>query len=182
MKPKVAPEDREAGSLRVQFQVAFSRGPKGRQRIREARKQAVDTADSRDAAPGDGEASTGPLPRITLLLVLGHRIEAMIRSREIHDLAEAARLIGITKARVTQITNLTLLAPTIQEDLLRLPRGSEARSVPTEREIRSLIGMMLWRDQQRVWAGFRLRLPRCPSFRHHRNHAGVQRDATWTPS
>jgi hypothetical protein len=66
-----------------------------------------------------------------------------------------------------------LLAPTIQEDILALPRGCEARSVPTESEIRSLSGMTLWRDQQRVWVGFRARLPRCSSLRHHQDHGGV---------
>jgi hypothetical protein len=171
VKPKVAPEDREEGTVRVQFQVQFSRGPKGRQRLREARTRAVDAAvPSEDAAPLPREAATGPLPRITRLLVLGHRIEAMLRSGEIPDLGAAARVIGITNARVTQITNLTLLAADIQEDILALPRGRGGRSVPTEREIRTLTGMTLWEDQQPAWAGFRARLRQHLHRRHERPH------------
>ncbi|MGH7372526.1 MAG: hypothetical protein ACREJK_11865, partial [Candidatus Methylomirabilales bacterium] len=121
------------------------------------------------------EALAGTLPRITCLLVLGHRIEAMIRSGEIQDLAEAARVIGITKARVTQITNLTLLAPAIQENVLALPRGQWGREIVTEREVRSLTARVDWECQQRVWAGFRARLPRCSFPSRREAHPGVDR-------
>jgi hypothetical protein len=107
--------------------------------------------------------ATGLLPRITLLLVLGHRIEAMIRAGEFRDLADAARVIGITKARVTQVTNLTLLAPAIQDQILALPRGRKPRETLTEREVRSLGVAADWDDQWRVWRRFQTILLRFPS-------------------
>src|SRR5436309_11345080 len=60
----------------------------------------------------------GRVPRVTRLLALAHRIDGMIRSGEIKHWAEAARLIGVTRARMTQIANLMLLAPEIQEAVL----------------------------------------------------------------
>ena len=49
--------------------------------------------------------SEGKIPRVTPLLALAHRIEGMIRTGELKDWAEAARLIGVTRARMTQIGN-----------------------------------------------------------------------------
>jgi hypothetical protein len=42
---------------------------------------------------------------------LAHRIDAMVRTGEFRDYADAARALGLTRARITQITNLLLLAP-----------------------------------------------------------------------
>jgi len=44
---------------------------------------------------------------------LAHEIERCVRAGELDDLAHAARVFGLTKARVTQIVSLTLLAPSI---------------------------------------------------------------------
>jgi len=43
------------------------------------------------------------VPRVARLLALAHRIDEMIRSGELKNWAEAARLIGVTRARMTQI-------------------------------------------------------------------------------
>ena len=61
---------------------------------------------------------SGRIPRVTRLLALAHRIDGMIRERDLRDWAEAARLIGVTRARMTQIANLLLLAPELQERIL----------------------------------------------------------------
>ncbi len=106
------------------------------------------------AAPSHVAAATGPLPRVGLLLVLGHRIEAMIRAGELRDLADAARVVGVTRARITQITNLTLLAPPVQEGLLGLYQRDLSDSF-SEREIRSLAGTPSWNEQQLVLAELR---------------------------
>src|SRR5438128_2207912 len=60
------------------------------------------------------------VPKITLLLVLGHHFERLVRDGAVKDLAEIARRTGLTRARVTQITNLTQLAPDLQEAILGL--------------------------------------------------------------
>jgi hypothetical protein len=48
--------------------------------------------------------------------------EDLIRQGHVHDYAEIAALGHVTRARVTQLMNLRLLAPNIQEQLLDLPR------------------------------------------------------------
>jgi len=58
------------------------------------------------------------VPRIVHLLVLGHHFERLVRDGVVKDYAEIARLTGLGRARVTQVVNLMLLAPEIQENLL----------------------------------------------------------------
>ena len=53
------------------------------------------------------------VPRVARHLALAHEIERCVRAGELDDLAHAARVFGLTKARVTQIVSLTLLAPSI---------------------------------------------------------------------
>lgn len=56
--------------------------------------------------------------RIAVTLALAHTIQRAIDRGEIRDQAEAARRLGVTRARMTQILDLTLLAPDIQEQIL----------------------------------------------------------------
>lgn len=87
---------------------------------------------------------TERLPRVTGLLVLAHHIEARIRAGEIRDWAEASRLVGVTRARMTQIANLLLLAPTIQEALLG------GHDPVTERRIRPVLRHPDWERQKQA--------------------------------
>lgn len=48
-------------------------------------------------------------------LALAHRIEALVEDGVLHDYAAAARMFGLTRGRMTQVMNLLLLAPEIQE-------------------------------------------------------------------
>ena len=69
-------------------------------------------------APLATVAPTGRVPRVARLLALAHRIDRMVHDGEIRNLSEAARRLGLTRARVTQVMNLLLLAPEIQEAIL----------------------------------------------------------------
>ena len=60
------------------------------------------------------------LPHITKLMALAIRLEHLLATGQVKDQAEIARTAGITRARVTQIINLTQLAPDIQEAILNL--------------------------------------------------------------
>ena len=51
-------------------------------------------------------------------LALGHAIDQAVRGGELPSHAAAARQLGITEPRVSQIVQLTLLAPDIQERVL----------------------------------------------------------------
>ena len=52
------------------------------------------------------------------MLALAHYIERQVEDNAIPDYAAAARALGLTRARITQITGLLLLAPEIQERVL----------------------------------------------------------------
>ena len=45
-------------------------------------------------------APTGRVPRVVQLLALAHKIDGMIRNGELDDLAEAARRLNLTRARI----------------------------------------------------------------------------------
>lgn len=93
----------------------------------------------------------GRVPRVARLLALAHRIDAMIGSGEIHDLATAARLCGLTRARMTQVMNLLLLAPEVQEAILDLMPIRQGRDPVTERPLRAIVAKPLWERQAALW-------------------------------
>jgi len=96
-------------------------------------------------------ALTGRLPRVTRMLALAHRIDSMVRRGEIADYADAARILGLTRARVTQITSLLLLAPEIQEAILDLPRVTKGRDPISERQLRVVVAEPDWNRQLILW-------------------------------
>ena len=102
-------------------------------------------------ARGPTSAPTGRVPRVARMLALAHKIDGMIRSGELRDLADAARAMGLTRARVTQITNLLLLAPVIQEQLVNLPLVTNGRDPLSERQLRPIAAEPCWDRQLALW-------------------------------
>lgn len=96
-------------------------------------------------------APLGRTHRITRLMALAIRFDKLIREGQISDQAELARLGHITRARVTQIMNLLLLAPDIQEDILHLPLVKRGRDPLRERHLRPITAVLDWRKQRRLW-------------------------------
>ncbi len=58
------------------------------------------------------------LPHVTRLLALAHHLQHLIDTGVADDYADIARLSNLSRARLSQIMNLTLLAPQIQEEIL----------------------------------------------------------------
>ena len=140
---------------RVEFTVQFSHGPKGRRRAHEASEQSDLTQATGPAASPSNVSSAGSVPKITRLLVLGHHFERLVHQTAVKDYAEIARLTGLTRARVTQIVNLTLLAPEIQMQILSgaaVPRHPGSLS---ERLLRPLAAEASWKGQLDIWVGLR---------------------------
>ena len=96
---------------------------------------------------GRPRTSPGRIPRVARLLALAHEIERRVRAGELDDLAHAARVFGLTRARVTQIVSLTLLAPAIQEEILALPPVTVGRDQTTERTLRTIVAEPVWERQ-----------------------------------
>lgn len=91
----------------------------------------------------------GRLPRITRLMALAIHFDGLIQSEVVTNYAELARLGNVTWARVTQIMNLLMLAPAIQEALLFLPRLEQGRGEVCLRQLQKVAAIIEWREQ---WA------------------------------
>jgi alkylated DNA nucleotide flippase Atl1 len=87
---------------------------------------------------------------VACLLALAHRFENLVRSGEVRDYAEIARLGGVSRARVSQILKLLTLAPSIQEQILFLPRG--LKEVMCERDLRRIVREPRWDRQRELFA------------------------------
>jgi hypothetical protein len=84
-------------------------------------------------------------------MALAIRFEQLIRVGEVTDYAELARLGHVTRARITQIMNLRLLAPDIQEQLLFLPRVERGRASIHLRQLQTIASVPDWRKQRKLW-------------------------------
>ena len=71
-----------------------------------------------------------------------HHIERQIDEGAIPDYAVAARALGVTRARLTQVMNLLLLAPEIQA------RIAVGKLVLTERTLRAVVSRPSWAGQE----------------------------------
>ena len=70
-------------------------------------------------------------PRISRLMALAIEFSDMLDRGDVADLTELATVAQVTQPRITQILNLTHLAPDIQEDLLFLDPPSPAKNQST---------------------------------------------------
>jgi len=105
-----------------------------------------------DAAPAlEAPVEPGRVPRVSRLMALAIRLERLLAEGVARDYADLARLGGVTRARLTQIMNLTLLAPDIQESLLFLPRTLRGRDPIQEPHLRPITLMPDWRKQRKLW-------------------------------
>ncbi|MDX9976030.1 MAG: hypothetical protein RBU21_23830, partial [FCB group bacterium] len=75
----------------------------------------------------------------------------LLANGAVTDMADLARLGHVSRARITQIMNLRLLAPDIQEDLLFLPRIDAPRDPLKYADIGSLTLEPDWMVQRRRW-------------------------------
>ena len=97
------------------------------------------------------ECPKGRLPRITRYMALAIYYEDLIREGHVHDYAEIATLGHVSRARVTQIMNLRLLAPDIQEKLITLDLVIKGRDSLSLRQFQSMALDNDWRKQRQQW-------------------------------
>jgi hypothetical protein len=114
------------------------------------------------AGAGAKSLTRPTFPRITRLMALAIKFQDMVDQGEVADYADLARLGYVTRARLTQIMNLLLLAPDIQEAILFQTEAPQGRSVG-ERAWRTLTAEPNWK-RQRELAAARNAIPLCPEF------------------
>jgi hypothetical protein len=97
---------------------------------------------------GSGIPASPPVPRISRLLALALEMEEMIQDGTVKKNSDLARLGQVSAARITQLMNLLLLAPDIQEQILTADTPMlELR----ESAVRKLSSVVLWDDQRARW-------------------------------
>lgn len=90
--------------------------------------------------------------RVARVMALAIHLQRVTNSR-LQNLAAVARSAGVSRARVTQIVNLNLLAPDIQESILGLSFGG-GREPVTDRDLRPLVREPDWDCQRELWREF----------------------------
>ena len=108
--------------MRVKYKVSFGKKP----------------------APKPKRIEPAPVSRAARMLALAYHVERLVESRDLKDYAEAARRLGITRARMGQVMNLLGLSPRLQQRLLTgdLQIG--------ERGIRAVVRQAVWERQDTV--------------------------------
>ena len=93
----------------------------------------------------------GRIPRVAKLMALAIRFEELIANGDVSDYAELARLAHVSRARITQIMNLLLLAPDIQETILFLPPVEKGRDAVQMSELQKVSLEADWGRQREKW-------------------------------
>lgn len=128
-----------SGGLTVEFDVHIGRGRSGKCQLRAGK------------TPSKPDLPVGSVPRVAKLMALAIRCEELVRTEEVADYADLARLGHITRARMSQIINLLNLAPAIQEEILFLPATKQGRDPISERDLRPICVVPNWKEQKRLW-------------------------------
>jgi hypothetical protein len=101
--------------------------------------------------PAAPSSEPGRVPRVARLMALAIRFDRLVHDGVLADYAELARLGHVTRARVTQIMNLLMLAPDIQEAIVFLPRIERGRDPIHLRQLQPIALTPDWRKQRRMW-------------------------------
>lgn len=86
--------------------------------------------------------------RVAMMLALAHTVAGAIASGKLVDQADAARRLGLTRARITQLLALLRLAPDLQEHVLFLEAVDGVEPL-TERDLRKVTRVACWRSSAR---------------------------------
>jgi len=58
---------------------------------------------------------------------------------------------NLTRARISQIMDLTLLAPDLQREILGLPKRPRGEQTIKESDLRTVCRQPVWEDQRVLW-------------------------------
>ena len=81
-------------------------------------------------------------------MALAIKFQDMVDRGEVRGYSDLARLGYVTRARLTQIMNLLLLAPEIQERILVNGAGLDGLN---ERKLRVVMAHAIWSRQRDCW-------------------------------
>ncbi|RKI02326.1 hypothetical protein D7Y15_35905 [Corallococcus sp. AB030] len=87
---------------------------------------------------------------VARMLALAHHVEAIIVRGMVASAADVACQLGFTRARVTHLLDLQLLAPDIQEEVLFL-EAVDGEEPLSERGLRAIAHAGTWEAQRVRW-------------------------------
>ena len=93
----------------------------------------------------------GRVPRVSRQMALAVRMQDLLQQGLIADYASLARLGHVSRARISQIMNLLVLAPDLQEALLCLPPTEKGRDPIHLGQLQPLAAVLDWQEQRRRW-------------------------------
>lgn len=123
-----------------------------KQRGRGAKKRIVEGAAQSD----ESKPALERVPRISRYMALAIHFEDLIRQGVVTDYADLARLGHVTRARVTQIMNLRLLAPEIQEQLLFMETTVDPVELIQLKWLQAVATDFNWEGQRKHWQSLRV--------------------------
>ena len=126
----------------VVVHMRLGRGARGRHHL----------APASPAPPAADLASPGRVPRVARMMALAIHWQGLIRTGVVGDQAALSRLVGVTRARVTQVMDLLRLAPDLQEEVLFLPLTVSGRDEVRHRDLLRIVAEPLWNGQRHRWA------------------------------
>jgi hypothetical protein len=89
--------------------------------------------------------------RVAVMLAIAHKIAHKIDTGQLHDQADAARRLGVTRARVSQLLALLQLAPDLQERVLFLAAVDGIEPPVWERTLRHVVRARDWTEQRALF-------------------------------
>jgi hypothetical protein len=95
------------------------------------------------------------VPRVARLLALAHRFDRLLQSGAVDNGSALARLGHVSRARIAQILNLLNLSPSIQEEILFLPRTERGRDPIHLAQLLPIASTPDWKKQLRLWRRLR---------------------------
>lgn len=113
------------------------------------------SARARRAAEAKTAAPRRYPARIARQVALAFSLRRRLERGEFDDFATMSRALGFTRARITQLMDLLLIAPEILEEILfiEVPAGAQPVSERALRE--ALCRSVDWHEQRRAWEGLK---------------------------
>lgn len=94
---------------------------------------------------------TTRIPRITKMMALAIRFDHLIKTGQVKDQAELAHLAHVSRARLTQIMDLLMLAPDIKEAILNLEPTTDSAPRLREGIVRQIAIVPNFEKQRVLW-------------------------------
>lgn len=104
----------------------------------------------REGAPPPPREVARRSAHVARMLALAHHVESAIARGLVASAADVAGQLGFTRARVTHLLDLQLLAPDVQEEVLFL-EAVEGEEPLSERGLRAVAHAGTWEVQRERW-------------------------------